>query len=321
MNFFTIVIPIYNTEKFLSRCLDSVLTQAFTDYEIICVNDKSPGDCKSIIDSKKSNKIKYIENETNLGTHMSRKRAVELADSKYILFLDSDDYYSEKILTKLYQKLEHEDIDQLEFGYITKPYNKKSVFQYIDDQKCVLDKVVEYNVPYVNFSLCNKITKTNILKEAFARMKDFYCVWFEDGYEQFIISSLCQTFRSYKEYFLFLDETAGITTSFESISAQKFGTRCKNVKEVIDNLYDYINQYQLAKYKTVIDKSYYIHSLYLINRYFPTVKQEECLASFELMLKYFPVDLMNSYIYGLSHPMKKAFIVRVKNKIMSLLHL
>lgn len=321
MNFFTIVIPIYNTEKFLDRCLDSILNQKFTDYEVICVNDKSSGNCKEIIERKKSNKIKYIENEKNLGTHLSRKKAVEIADSKYILFLDSDDYYAENTLSELYEKLFNEDIDQLEFGYITKPYNQKNIFQYDKDYKSILDKVVEYGRPYQNFSLCNKITKTVILKEAFSRMKDFYCIWFEDGYEQFIISSLCTKFRSFKKYFLFLDETAGITTSFSVISAQKYGVRCKNVKEVIQNLYEYIEIYNLQKYKIVVDKSYYIHSKYLLDRYFPTVKKEEYFEAFNIMLEYFPNDLLRDYIYNLTHNVTISTTKRFINKIKRILHM
>ena len=75
---FSIIIPVYNTEKYLRRCLDSVVNQTFNDIEIIIVNDFSQGNCKEIIEEyqKKDNRIKYIEHSENKSLLQARKTEI-----------------------------------------------------------------------------------------------------------------------------------------------------------------------------------------------------------------------------------------------------
>lgn len=317
MYFFSIIIPIYNTEKFLTRCINSILDQNFDDYEIICINDCSPGNCKQIIETINSDKIKYIEQEKNSGTHKARITGIKIANSKYTLFLDSDDYYEKNTLSTLYKRLKDYSLDQLEFGYKTIPYNARNIFQYDKNKDSILEKVLRGDKPYINFSLCNKITKTEILKEAFSRMKDFYCIWFEDGYEQFHISSICKTFDSLKKYFLVLDETSGITTTNKELSAEKFLLRCKNTKEVIENLYQYTEKYNLQKYNKVIDDSIMVHEGHLIDTYLPIVKVDELPIAIKGIYEYFPENIVNECIHRIIQniPLKSRLITAIKRKL------
>lgn len=319
MCFFSIIIPIYNTERFLKRCLDSILNQNFYDYEIICVNDCSPGNCKDIIAGYNLGKIIYIENEKNSGTHISRMMGVLKANSEYCLFLDSDDYYVPDALNQLYNKLKTKELDQLEFGYDSIPYHNRSTFQYNINKDSILEKVLRGEKDYINFSLCNKITKTNLLKEAFSKMKKFYCIWFEDGYEQFHISSICKKFDSLERNLLILDETSGITTTNTEITAEKFLQRCKNVKEVIDNLYYYTETYNLTKYNPVIANAECVHPAYLINYFLPTVKEIDFSRAIKGMYEYFPDEVINKNLYKLMHkeriPLKKQVVIALKNKV------
>ena len=75
MPLISIIVPVYNTEKYLRRCLDSLVNQTFNDIEIIIVNDCSQGNCKEIIEEykEKDNRIKYIEHSENKGTLIARK--------------------------------------------------------------------------------------------------------------------------------------------------------------------------------------------------------------------------------------------------------
>lgn len=315
MYFFSIIIPIFNTEKFLSRCIFSILNQSFSNYEIICVNDNSPGNCSEIIKQINSNKIIYIENEKNLGTHLSRMKGVEIANSKYCLFLDSDDYYITHALEILYDKLSSNPIDQLEFGYDSIPYHNQSIFQYDKNKNSILDKVLNGEKSYTNFSLCNKITKTDILKEAFSRMDKFYCIWFEDGYEQFYISSICKSFDSLKKNLLILDETSGITTTNKELSAEKFLLRCQNVRDVLIYLNKYIEKYNLQKYLPVLDNSWQVHPAYLIRTYLPTVKKSELSIAIKGLFNYFPDTIINENINKLFNPDLPPLKLLIKNKI------
>ena len=75
MPLISIIVPVYNTEKYLRRCLDSLVNQTFNDIEIIIVNDCSQGNCKEIIEEyqKKDNRIKYIEHSENKSLLQARK--------------------------------------------------------------------------------------------------------------------------------------------------------------------------------------------------------------------------------------------------------
>ena len=88
-----IIVPVYNTEKYLRRCLDSLVNQTFKDIEIIIVNDCSQGNCKEIIEEykKEDNRIKYIEHSENKSLLQARKTGNINSRGKYIMYVDSDD--------------------------------------------------------------------------------------------------------------------------------------------------------------------------------------------------------------------------------------
>lgn len=106
MNKFSIIVPVYNTESYLVRCLDSILNQTYDNYEIIIVNDGSTDGSKKIItDYQKQypEKIKVI-NKKNGGLSSARNKGVSKADGDYILFVDSDDYIEKGLLKTLNTK-------------------------------------------------------------------------------------------------------------------------------------------------------------------------------------------------------------------------
>jgi len=89
---FSIIIPIYKTEKYINSCIQSVISQSFIDYECILVDDGSPDNCPSICDdfSRKDNRIKVIHKE-NSGPSEARNTGILYAAGEYLIFLDSDD--------------------------------------------------------------------------------------------------------------------------------------------------------------------------------------------------------------------------------------
>lgn len=110
--FFSIIIPVYNVEKYLCECIDSVLKQKFDDYEIILVDDGSTDNSSSICDSyaKKYQKIKTIHQE-NKGLSGARNAGILSSIGKYLIFIDSDDYIAAKALEKLYKIININEID------------------------------------------------------------------------------------------------------------------------------------------------------------------------------------------------------------------
>ena len=92
MPYFSIVIPVYNKEKFVVKTIESVLSQTFTDYEIIIVNDGSTDQSEAKISTFKDNRIKYYSKK-NEGVALARNFGIEKATADYICFLDADDYW------------------------------------------------------------------------------------------------------------------------------------------------------------------------------------------------------------------------------------
>ena len=103
----SIIIPVYNAEKTIKKCLNSILDQSYTDYEIILVNDGSKDKSEEIIlEYKKSNsKIRYIPKK-NSGVADSRNVGIQNATGDYIIFVDSDDYVKSTIFTDILKYIE-----------------------------------------------------------------------------------------------------------------------------------------------------------------------------------------------------------------------
>ena len=116
----SIIIPVYNTENYLSECLDSVINQTLNEIEVICINDASTDSSLDILDdySKYSDKIKIINCSENKGQGNARNIGITQAKGKYILFLDSDDWLELNACEELFKMAEKNNIDLLLFNQI-----------------------------------------------------------------------------------------------------------------------------------------------------------------------------------------------------------
>lgn len=114
----SIIIPIYNVEKYLPECLDSIISQTFSDIEIICINDGSTDDSLKILQDykKKDNRIIIIDKQ-NEGSGIARNIGLKKALGEYICFIDSDDWLENSTsLEKMYNAAEKDCLDILIFG-------------------------------------------------------------------------------------------------------------------------------------------------------------------------------------------------------------
>ena len=103
MSIISVIVPIYNVEKYLNRCVDSILNQTFNDFECILVDDGSPDNCGEICDdyAKKDKRIRVIHKE-NGGLSDARNAGIEIAKGEYLSFIDSDDWIHPQMLEILY---------------------------------------------------------------------------------------------------------------------------------------------------------------------------------------------------------------------------
>ena len=99
----SVIIPVYNVEEYLPRCLDSIINQTYTDLEIICVNDCSPDKSSVVIDeyAKKDSRIKIINREKNGGLSAARNSGINAATGDYLYFIDSDDWIDKDYIEKM----------------------------------------------------------------------------------------------------------------------------------------------------------------------------------------------------------------------------
>ena len=108
----SIIIPVYNVEKYLSECLDSVIAQTYQNWEAICVNDGSPDNCGAILDQYASTdpRIKVIHQE-NRGVSDTRNVGLKQAIGEYITFLDSDDMLYPQFLEYMLNTIQKDNSD------------------------------------------------------------------------------------------------------------------------------------------------------------------------------------------------------------------
>jgi len=106
----SIIVPIYNAEKYIKKCLDSIINQTKKEIEIILINDGSTDNTENIIKEYKDKRIKYFKN-TNHGIGYTRNFGIDKSTSKYIMFLDSDDYLEKTACEELFKKAEKDNLD------------------------------------------------------------------------------------------------------------------------------------------------------------------------------------------------------------------
>lgn len=129
MEIVSIIIPVYNSELFLTRCLDSVINQTYKNLEIIIVEDGSSDNSLNICKKyeKKDNRVKVLLNGSNEGMAFSRNKALDNATGEYITFIDSDDYVELDYIETLYNLIKEDDYDVSICGHIDMNYEKKYI--------------------------------------------------------------------------------------------------------------------------------------------------------------------------------------------------
>lgn len=142
----SVIIPVYNVEKYLRRCLDSVIAQTYQNLEIICIDDGSIDDSGKICDqyAVRDARIKVIHQE-NRGLSAARNKGLDAAEGEYIAFVDSDDYILEDMYKKMLDKLLDYSVDlcvcqwQYEFSDGRQVVKKKNIDPTIYGRKTSLE--------------------------------------------------------------------------------------------------------------------------------------------------------------------------------------
>ena len=128
----TVVIPVYNSKKYIKRCIDSVLIQTVKNYKILLINDGSTDNSLKIIEDYKNKypNIISIVNQENMGVAKTRNKAIELATTKYIMFIDNDDYIDNDYIEEFYKNIKNTN-NKVVIGGYKRTNQKDEIIEYI----------------------------------------------------------------------------------------------------------------------------------------------------------------------------------------------
>ena len=116
----SVITSVYNTEKYLEKCLNSVLKQTFINFEFIIINNGSTDHSLDILQkyAEKDKRIVIINNTTNRMLSSARNQGIEISKGKYLYFIDSDDFIEPDTLECLFECSERNNLDLVDFGWI-----------------------------------------------------------------------------------------------------------------------------------------------------------------------------------------------------------
>lgn len=162
----SVIIPVYNVENYLERCIDSIINQTYDNLEIILIDDGSNDNSGLICDqyAKKDNRITVIHN-SNQGLSKTRNNGLDLAKGTYIAFMDSDDYIEKNFIKDTYKMIIENNVDlaitKLKVDYENKipKLNQSSGYRIIDS-KSALEEMLYTELYYI--SACGKLYKKSL---------------------------------------------------------------------------------------------------------------------------------------------------------------
>ncbi|HIZ81379.1 MAG TPA: glycosyltransferase [Candidatus Mediterraneibacter pullistercoris] len=179
----SIITPIYNGEKYLKECIDSILNQTFADFELICVDDGSTDHTNEILDEYKTKDHRVrVYHQKNQYAGVARNTGMDHAEGKYILFLDSDDFFQPDMVEKLYEQIEKDKADICVCaGYQYDDKNKISIAEngYLNHK--LVPEVIPFSVReaeevifnFTTMHLYNKMFRFDFIKENGIRFKPY----------------------------------------------------------------------------------------------------------------------------------------------------
>ena len=297
---FSIIIPVYNTEKYLSRCLDSVVNQTFRNIEIIIVNDASQGNCKEIVEEylKKDNRIKYIEHSENKSLLQARRTGNINSTGKYIMYVDSDDEIEINACEEIYKIVSKEDFDIVSFG--TKVIsNDKTKFigwalstnRFNINSKFLLAEVINQRISH---NMWNKVFHRRIIEKLIEYISDIQIMNAEDMLQCLIAFYFAKSYKVIqKPLYIYYADIGVSNKNTNEIDITKYDYLCKSTKIALDEFYNF-----LIKVKSNIAYGFLFSKLYFnqYNYLFEKIKNnnEEYINIIE---KYFDKSIISQYLH------------------------
>ncbi len=251
----SIIVPVYQAEKHLEQCLDSLVNQTYVNLEIILVDDGSHDNSLAICNQYKDKDQRIIVvHQDNAGVSTARNVGINKASGEYIYFVDSDDWIEINTIEELVRDVEENALDCVGFNYL-KEYEGKTVKNknYFLEEKIYIDTeckeilrlsigLIEDELKHIEFfnflaSPCSKIYKRAIIVENNIHFKDIKEIGsFEDGLFNIQFLSHCNSYKYKNKYYYHYRKTNGqsITSSYRKEMLKKQLMQLTFLREIVD---------------------------------------------------------------------------------------
>ena len=286
----SVIIPVYNAEKYLRKCLGSLENQSCQSFEVLIVNDGSTDSSQKIIDeyvSKYPDKYRSFIKE-NGGQSSARNLALPYAGGEYITFLDSDDYYDEKYLETLYSAAKENNSDMVISGQ-KKVDEEGKVYLSIDYK---VDKYPKTVLRRLNFS--GKMYRTEYMRKH--NMKFAVGKTYEDNPFNFIMIFLAKNLviLPYSGYYQ-VGHPGSTTTKKIDSSKIPYEALEYAIKNVCENK-ELCNDYSVFEYTVMSFFTYFIFKANKSHSYLAQGKQRKSECSVVLEFCDFSLNMLNKYM-------------------------
>lgn len=252
----SVVIPVYNTEKTLKKCVESLLNQTFKDFEVLLINDGSPDSSENIClhFAEKDCRVRYIKKE-NGGLSSVRNLGIEKAKGKYIGFIDSDDYVESNMLEFMYEKAEKENCDIVLCGYFIEKRKTKinNCPEMSLNESNYNDYLVELKSKNLIDSAWNKLYRLDFLRKSGVLMP--YGELYEDTAFNLELLMFKPKINVYSECFYhYVQNMGSITHKYNESKMETMKKRARLLKKVSCGIDEYCDFYYIKSVlSSVID--------------------------------------------------------------------
>lgn len=240
----SIVVPIYNAEKYLNRCIDSIRSQTLKDIEIILINDGSTDSSGDICEklAKQDMRIK-VSHKKNGGVGSARNLGIEKSKGKYIIFVDPDDYIKNDMVEKMYQTANKNNCDVVICNFVTNTKNRNEI-------KCIENKILygetlkKYLIEYMISGECetycwNKMYKRNIIVDNNIKFYN-YNIWEDAIFNYEIMLRKPRVYYLTENLYYYIVNDKGLTQKYTDCKFNAAKTMLNKKKELI-NVYEIEN--------------------------------------------------------------------------------
>ncbi len=295
----SIIVPIYNVEKYLPKCIESILNQSFKNFELILVNDGSPDDCQKIcLSYKETDKRIKIINKENQGLLSARKSGLENSNGEYISFVDADDWVDYDFLSSFNKLIELYKPDIIVSGFYRafEGKNEKILpinnigFYSNNSIKEIKNKMLKTDVFFqhgISTYVWNKLYKRDILKDILYNVPNDITMGEDAAITYAYMSKISNLVITHSCNYFYRQRPSSMVKAIQNTSLE-----IKHLTNLINFLSKYNNS---EKYKN--DLIYYLYSQSLI-RFGGIISNKEELNPFQGLLRNHKVLLYSSGTFG-----------------------